>query len=57
MGTTKDKYIEAQSKDPKNWITRKCVICETPVKINKALDGRLADWSEPFTCKKCLNKE
>jgi len=56
MGKSKEKYIEELNKDPKNWITKKCVICGTPHKINTALDVTPTDEREPFTCSKCLKK-
>jgi len=53
---SKDEFIDSLLKDPSNWITRKCCICEEPEKMNKILDSR-ADLNNPYTCIKCLNKE
>lgn len=57
MGRAKEKWAEGQEKDPKHWITRKCAVCGTPVKLNTVLDSRRADPKEPFTCNECLNKD
>ena len=57
MGSAKERWVEAQLKDPKNWITRKCVVCDTPVKLNTVLDRNRADPKEPFICNECLNKD
>lgn len=57
MGQAKEKWIEAQLKDTTKWITRKCAVCNKPVKINVILDRKDADLKEQFTCKECLNKD
>jgi hypothetical protein len=57
MSDIKDKIIEAAENDPDNWITRKCVVCNTAVRINFKLDPASADPDEPFTCSECLNKD
>jgi len=57
MGRAKEKWAAAQVKDSKNWITRKCAVFGTPVKLNTVLDSRRADPKEPFTCNECLNKD
>jgi hypothetical protein len=57
MSNIKDQWIEAAENDPDNWITRKCTVCNTPVKINVKLEPASADWNEPFTCTECLNKD
>ena len=56
MGQAKKELMEEQLKNSKNWITRKCIICEKPVKMNTVLDSQRADPKEPFTCPECLNK-
>jgi hypothetical protein len=56
MSQIKDRIIEEAESNPDNWITRKCVVCNTPVKLNIKLDAR-ADPKESFTCNECLNKD
>lgn len=57
MSDIKDRMIEAAVNDPANWITRKCAVCNDPVKINVVLTPGLADLEEPCICPRCLNKE
>ena len=57
MGLSKQRRIEEETTNPKNWITRECVVCRTPINLNTAFEGRLADPNEPFTCDRCLKTE
>lgn len=57
MGQAKEKLMEEQLKNSKNWITRKCIQCGEDVKINIVLDPSHADPTEPCICQKCRDKD
>jgi hypothetical protein len=57
MPFSKQRRIEEERTNPKNWITRECVVCGTAIKLNTVFEGRLADPNEPFTCDSCADAQ